>query len=105
MKKQAVGKQEFINEVVAELKEQDVKLSKESMKKVLTVIEEKIGNVIKEGKQINLFGTQYSVREVAAKEGIINFGSRKGEKWTTPAMIVPHVKFLDAKKKELTIEK
>lgn len=105
MKKQSVGKQEFINEVVAELKEQDMKLSKEAMKKVLNVIEEKIGNVIKEGKQINLFGTQYSSREVAAKTGEINFGSRKGETWTTPAKVIPTVKFLDSKKTELTIEK
>lgn len=104
MKKQTVSKQEFINELVTELKEQDVKLSKEAMKKVLAAIEEEIGFIVLEGKQINIFGTQYSSREVAAKTGVINMGARKGETWTTPAQIVPTVKLLDGKKKELTTE-
>lgn len=104
MKKQTVSKQDFINDLVTELREQDVKLTKEAMKKVLATIEEEIGFIVLEGKQINIFGTQYSSREVPAKTGKINMGARKGETWTTPAQIVPTVKLLDGKKKELTTE-
>lgn len=105
MKKETMNKQEFVNEVVEGLKAQDIKLSKEAMKKVVAEMEAVIDSAVKAGKQVNVFGVQHSSREVAAKTGIIQLGSRKGEQWTTPARIVPTVKLLDSKKKELTINK
>lgn len=105
MKREQVTKQEFVNEVVEALKEQNVKITKEGFKKVMAVMEETTGNIVKEGKQVTVLGVKHSGREVGAKTGKINFGSRAGEMWSTPAQIVPTVSLLDSKKKELTIVK
>lgn len=97
-------KEELITGIVEVLKEKEVKSSKTLVKETLVALEEVVDNAILAGDEVVVCGTKFASKEVEAKEGVINFGEKQGEKWHTPAMIVPTAKILKSKKDALSKE-
>lgn len=97
-------KQELITGIVEILKEREVKASQVLVKEVLEALEETIDAVVEAQDEVTVCGIKIATKEQEAKSGVINFGSRQGETWSTNKMIVPTVKFLDSKKKQLSVE-
>lgn len=97
-------KQELITGIVEVLKEKDVKASQTLVKEVLVALEEVVDAVVEARDEVTVCGIKIATKEVDAKEGIINFGEKQGETWTTPAMVVPTAKFLKSKKDSLSVE-
>lgn len=97
-------KQELIVKVVEILKEREVKTSQENVKQTLIALEEVLGKVVNERDEVAFCGLKISTKETAEQTRVHNFGENKGEEYTVPAKIVPTVKFLDSKKKELSKE-
>lgn len=97
-------KQELITGIVEALKEKEVKASQVLVKEVLVALEEVVDATILAGDEVVVCGTKFASKEVDAKEGVINFGDKQGEKWTTPAMVIPTAKILKSKKDALSRE-
>lgn len=95
-------KAELITEIVEVLKEREVKASQVLVKEVLVALEDTIDAVVLEGEEVTVCGVKFGSKEVDAKEGVINFGEKQGQTWSTPAMIVPTVKLLKSKKDALS---
>ena len=96
-------KQEFILEVTNIAKENGAKVSQEGVKQVIAAMEEVIGQVVAAQDEVAFAGIKISTREQAAKSGVSKMKDVETE-WSTPAMIVPTVKFLKSKKTELSVE-
>lgn len=95
-------KQEFILEITNIVKENGSNVSQETVRKVLAAVEEVIGQVVANQDEVVVAGMKISTREQAAKSGVTAL--KGGIEWSTPAMIVPTVKFLKSKKAELSVE-
>ena len=95
-------KQEFILEITNIVKENGSNVSQETVRKVLAAAEEVIGQVVANQDEVVVAGMKISTREQAAKSGVTAL--KGGIEWSTPAMIVPTVKFLKSKKTELSVE-
>jgi nucleoid DNA-binding protein len=95
-------KQEFILEITNIVKENGSNVSQETVRKVLAAVEEVIGQVVANQDEVVVAGMKISTREQAAKSGVTAL--KGGIEWSTPAMIVPTVKFLKSKKTELSVE-
>jgi nucleoid DNA-binding protein len=95
-------KQEFVLEIANIVKENGSNVSQETVRKVLAAVEEVIGQVVANQDEVVVAGMKISTREQAAKSGVTAL--KGGIEWSTPAMIVPTVKFLKSKKTELSVE-
>ena len=95
-------KQEFVLEITNIVKENGSNVSQETVRKVLAAVEEVIGQVVSNQDEVVVAGMKISTREQAAKSGVTAL--KGGIEWSTPAMIVPTVKFLKSKKTELSVE-
>jgi nucleoid DNA-binding protein len=95
-------KQEFVLEITNIVKENGSNVSQETVRKVLAAAEEVIGQVVANQDEVVVAGMKISTREQAAKSGVTAL--KGGIEWSTPAMIVPTVKFLKSKKTELSVE-
>ena len=95
-------KQEFVLEITNIVKESGSNVSQETVRKVLAAVEEVIGQVVANQDEVVVAGMKISTREQAAKSGVTAL--KGGIEWSTPAMIVPTVKFLKSKKTELSVE-
>ena len=95
-------KQEFVLEITNIVKENGSNVSQETVRKVLAAVEEVIGQVVANQDEVVVAGMKISTREQAAKSGVTAL--KGGIEWSTPAMIVPTVKFLKSKKAELSVE-
>jgi nucleoid DNA-binding protein len=95
-------KQEFVLEITNIVKENGSNISQETVRKVLAAVEEVIGQVVANQDEVVVAGMKISTREQAAKSGVTAL--KGGIEWSTPAMIVPTVKFLKSKKTELSVE-
>ena len=95
-------KQEFVLEITNIVKESGSNISQETVRKVLAAVEEVIGQVVANQDEVVVAGMKISTREQAAKSGVTAL--KGGIEWSTPAMIVPTVKFLKSKKTELSVE-
>ncbi|MBP3929902.1 MAG: HU family DNA-binding protein [Peptostreptococcaceae bacterium] len=95
-------KQEFVLEITNIVKENGSNVSQETVRKVLAAVEEVIGQVVANQDEVVVAGMKISTREQAAKSGVTAL--KGGIEWSTPAMIVPTVKFLKSKKTELSVE-
>ena len=89
-------KQEFVLEITNIVKENGSNVSQENVRKVLAAVEEVIGQVVANQDEVVVAGMKISTREQAAKSGVTAL--KGGIEWSTPAMIVPTVKFLKSKK-------
>jgi nucleoid DNA-binding protein len=85
-------KQEFVLEITNIVKENGSNVSQETVRKVLAAVEEVIGQVVANQDEVVVAGMKISTREQAAKSGVTAL--KGGIEWSTPAMIVPTVKFL-----------
>ena len=94
-------KQEFIQNVIAIAKENEIKLTKDTASKVLDIIEEAIDGVIVANEQVTVMGMKFETKLQKGRTGTINLGSRAGETYSTPDKIVPSVKFIKSKKDAL----
>ena len=95
-------KQEFVLEITNIVKEMGSNVSHETVRQVLAAVEEVIGQVVANQDEVVVAGMKISTREQAAKSGVTAL--KGGIEWSTPAMIVPTVKFLKSKKTELSVE-
>ena len=95
-------KQEFVLEITNIVKENGSNVSQETVRKVLAAVEEVIGQVVANQDEVVVAGMKISTREQDAKCGVTAL--KGGIEWSTPAMIVPTVKFLKSKKTELSVE-
>ena len=95
-------KQEFVLEITNIVKENGSNVSQETVRKVLAAVEEVIGQVVANQDEVVVAGMKISTREQAAKSGVTAL--KGGIEWSTPAMVVPTVKFLKSKKAELSVE-
>ena len=95
-------KQEFVLEITNIVKENGSNVSQETVRKVLAAVEEVIRQVVANQDEVVVAGMKISTREQAAKSGVTAL--KGGIEWSTPAMIVPTVKFLKSKKTELSVE-
>ena len=95
-------KQVFVLEITNIFKENGSNVSQETVRKVLAAVEEVIGQVVANQDEVVVAGMKISTREQAAKSGVTAL--KGGIEWSTPAMIVPTVKFLKSKKAELSVE-
>ena len=95
-------KQEFVLEITNIVKENGSNVSQETVRKVLAAVEEVIGQVVANQDEVVVAGMKISTREQAAKSGVTAL--KGGIELSTPAMIVPTVKFLKSKKTELSVE-
>ena len=95
-------KQEFVLEITNIVIENGSNISQETVRKVLAAVEEVIGQVVANQDEVVVAGMKISTREQAAKSGVTAL--KGGIEWSTPAMIVPTVKFLKSKKTELSVE-
>ena len=95
-------KQEFVLEITNIVKENGSNVSQETVRKVLAAVEEVIGQVVANQDEVVVAGMKISTREQDAKFGVTAL--KGGIEWSTPAMIVPTVKFLKSKKTELSVE-
>jgi nucleoid DNA-binding protein len=95
-------KQEFVLEITNIVKDNGSNVSQETVRKVLAAVEEVIGQVVANQDEVVVAGMKISTREQAAKSGVTAL--KGGIEWSTPAMIVPTVKFLKSKKTELSVE-
>ena len=73
-----------------------------SAESIRAAVEEVIGQVVANQDEVVVAGMKISTREQAAKSGVTAL--KGGIEWSTPAMIVPTVKFLKSKKTELSVE-
>lgn len=97
-------KLEFIQNVVALGKENNLKLTQDTANKVLDVVEAAIEDVIVSGEHVTVMGMKFESKVQKGRTGTINIGNRKGEIYTTSDKIVPSVKFIGSKKESLTRE-
>lgn len=97
-------KLEFIQNVVALGKENNLKLTQDTANKVLDVVEAAIEDVIVSGEHVTVMGMKFESKVQKGRTGTINIGNRKGETYSTPDRIVPSVKFLGSKKESLSRE-
>lgn len=97
-------KLEFIQNVVATAKENEIKLTQDTAAKVLDIIEEVIDGVITSGEHVTVMGMKFEPKLQKGRTGTINLGSRSGESYSTPDKIVPAVKFVKSKKEALSKE-
>ena len=95
-------KQEFIQNVVAIAKENEIKLTKDTASKLLDIIEEAIDGVIVADEQVTIMGMKFETKLQKGRTGTINLGNRAGETYSTPDKVVPSVKFIKSKKDALT---
>ena len=97
-------KLEFIQNVVAIGKENDLKLTQDIANRMLDVVEAAIDDVILSGEHVAVMGMKFESKVQKGRTGTINIGNRKGETYSTPDRIVPSVKFLGSKKESLSRE-
>ena len=97
-------KLEFIQNVVAIGKENDLKLTQDIANRMLDVVEAAIDDVILSGEHVTVMGMKFDSKVQKGRTGTINIGNRKGETYSTPDRIVPSVKFLGSKKESLSRE-
>ena len=97
-------KLEFIQNVVAIGKENDLKLTQDIANRMLDVVEAAIDDVILSGEHVTVMGMKFESKVQKGRTGTINIGNRKGETYSTPDRIVPSVKFLGSKKESLSRE-
>ena len=97
-------KLEFIQNVVALGKENNLKLTQDTANKMLDIVEAAIDDVIVSGEHVTVMGMKFESKVQKGRTGTINIGNRKGETYATSDKIVPSVKFIGSKKESLTRE-
>lgn len=95
-------KHEFIQNVVAVAKQNEIKLTQDTASKILDIIEEVIDGVIVADEHVTVMGMKFETKLQKGRTGVINLGSRAGEAYSTPDKIVPSVKFVKSKKDALS---
>ena len=95
-------KHEFIQNVVAVAKQNEIKLTQDTASKILDIIEEAIDGVIVANEQVTIMGMKFETKLQKGRTGTINLGNRAGETYSTPDKVVPSVKFIKSKKDALT---
>ena len=76
-------KLEFIQNVVALGKENNLKLTQDTANKVLDVVEAAIEDVIVSGEHVTVMGMKFESKVQKGRTGTINIGNRKGETYAT----------------------
>lgn len=94
-------KDEMIKGLVEELKAEGIKLSQKEVRVVLDTIENKLVNTMVKGDSVKVFGCKFETKEVAERVRTYTVGSKKGEQYTTPRMIVGKVKLLQSTKNKI----
>lgn len=95
-------KHEFIQNVVAVAKQNEIKLTQDTASKILDIIEEVIDGVIVANEHVTVMGMKFETKLQKGRTGVINLGSRAGEPYSTPDRVVPCVKFVKSKKDALS---
>lgn len=99
-----MNKGELVKFIADELKAKGHKANQALVRDMLDAVEHAVENVVENKGSLAIGGMKVETKVQKGRKGIIQLGDRKGQEYVTNDKIVPTVKFMPSKKKELSVE-